>query len=261
LLLDYRGFVDFELIGVKMGYPLVIGCFLIAFSPALAIMYFLTKQSAQLVILTIGSSFFWLLSILLVAIWWFIIPPLRESFWWIIPWSVLIQEGVRLLFYKLYVKGESGFVASAPTSQLTTHPDELRASLALGLGSGIAYSLITYVSILWSGIGPGTYYSDTCPSVNIFIISALFSMVFILFHALWAVVAFEGFKTKKYFRVGIVVGCHLLVSLLTLLNFVHCAASLVLLFLILFGFTCYTYYTVIYRQKPTLRFTQLREDQ
>jgi len=218
-----------------MGLSMFFGCIFIAYSPAFAIFLFGIMGSPRLVILCIGSAFFWLLGILFSSIWWFIIPPLRTAFFWTIPWSVFFQELFRFLFFYLYVRAEKGFVRAHQTARLTTHPDDLRASLALGLGSGVTHSMVTYLSILWDATGPGTYFSPSCPSVSLFLISALLSFCFILFHVLWSIVAFEGFREKNYKKMGGVVACHLVASLLTLLNLPggSCVASVILLFLLL----------------------------
>jgi len=124
-----------------MGYLMFFGCLFIALAPPTAIFSLVISQNPRLIILTIGGSFFWLLSILIASVWWSIIAPLQNVYYWIIPWSVLFQEAIRFafFFYKLYTKAEKGFVAkrTQQTAHLTTHPDELKASLALGLGIGI----------------------------------------------------------------------------------------------------------------------------
>jgi len=144
---------------------------------------------------------------------------------------------MRFLFFRLYTKAEKGFIPSKAqqTAHLTTHPDHLAAALALGLGSGITHSLVTYVSVLWEAMGPGSYFCPACPSTSLFIMSALQSFCFILFHVFWSVIAFDGYKQSSKVKMGGVIACHLIASLLTMLNLKggSCAASVVLLFLIL----------------------------
>jgi len=150
-----------------MGYLLFFGCLFIAFGPAFATFVLVLIKNPQLVIISIGSSFFWLCSLLIASIWWYIIPPLRYSFFWVIPWTIFFQEALRIVFYKLYSKGEIGLVNSTKTSHLTSHPDHLKTALAFGVGSGVTDSLITYISILWESTGPGTYMSPSCPSISL----------------------------------------------------------------------------------------------
>jgi len=213
------------------------GCLFIALSPAVAVFVLVVAKSPRLIILTIGSSFFWLISILLASIWWKIISPFQSVYYWIIPWSVLFQELIRFAFYKLYMKAEKGFVAkrSQQTAHLTTHPDELKASLALGLGMGLTHSFITYVTVLWEAIGPASSFSPACPNVNLFLTSALLSLCFILLNVFWTIISFDGFRRRSWLKMGGVVGSHLIASFLTLLNVKggSCYTAIILEFILL----------------------------
>jgi len=228
-----------------MGYALFLGCLCIAFAPPFAVFTIVLSNNPRLVILTIGSSFFWLTSILFASTWWFMIPPLKESFGWVTFWSVLFQELFRFIFLKLYMKAEKGLASNTSrTAQLTTHPDHFMAALAFGIGSGMTQSLIMYVSILWSGLGPGAYFTPACPSISVYLLGALVSLAFVILHVFWYVIGFDGFrelsnsKNKKWplIKIGIVVGSHLIASFLTLLNQSggSCVASLILLYFLLF---------------------------
>eukprot|EP01116_Phalansterium_solitarium_P001043 TRINITY_DN10846_c0_g1_i1.p1 TRINITY_DN10846_c0_g1~~TRINITY_DN10846_c0_g1_i1.p1 ORF type:complete len:275 (+),score=3.51 TRINITY_DN10846_c0_g1_i1:109-825(+) len=218
-----------------MGWVMFFGCLFIAYGPAAAIFVLVIQESPRLVILTIGGAFFWLVSILLASIWWYIIPQLRTTIPWTIASSVLFQEGIRYLFCFLYGKAEAGFESTAKTTQLTTHPDHLKASLAFGLGSGIAQSLVTFVTLLFEATGPGSFFPlPSCPSTSIFLVLALFSFCFILLHCFWYVVFFEGYKQRNWFKmVGVVIG-HLIASYITMLNVAggNCVAAIIVLFVL-----------------------------
>jgi len=213
------------------------GCLFIALAPPTAIFSLIIAQNPRLIILTIGGSFFWLLSILIASIWWSIIAPLQNVYYWIIPWSVLFQEAIRFIFYKLYTKAEKGFVAkrTQQTSHLTTHPDELKASLALGLGIGITHSLITYVTVMWEASGPAAAFSPACPSVNLFLTSALLSLCFILLNVFWTIISFDGFRRRSWLKMIGVVVSHLIASFLSMLNVKggSCYTSIILLYVVL----------------------------
>jgi len=230
-----------------MGYLAFFGCLFICFGPAVATFILVLTKSPQLVIIAIGSSFFWLLSLLVAAIWWYIIPPLQEIFFWVIPWTIFFQEGARLIFFKLYIKGEKGLVTNARTSQLTSHPDHLKVALAFGLGSGVTHSSITYISLLWEALGPGTAFCPSCPSVSLFLLSAIYSLFFILFHICWSVISFVAFRRRNWKIVGAVAASHLVVSLLTMLNLpgASCFAALFILFAILVGTGFWTFRTIL----------------
>jgi len=220
-----------------MGYLMFFGCLFIALAPPTAIFILVIARSPRLIILTIGSSFFWLISILLASIWWSIISPLQNVYYWIIPWSVLFQELTRFGFYQLYTKAEKGFVAkrTQQTAHLTTHPDELKASLALGLGIGVTHSLITYVTVLWEASGPAAAFSPACPSVNLFLTSALLSLCFILLNTFWTIISFDGFRRRSWWKMGSVVLSHLIASFLSMLNLKggSCYTSIILLYVLL----------------------------
>lgn len=234
-----------------MGYALFFGCMFIAFGPAIAIFYFNISKNPQLIILTIGSSFFWLISILLASVWWYIIPPLQDFLFWTILWSVFFQETGRLLFFKVYSLAQKGVISSnvQQTSHLMSHPDSFATSIAFGIGTGVTYCCVMYLSVLWEATGPGTYFSPSCPSISIFILSAVLSFCFILFHVFWSIFSFDGFRQKSYWKLLAVFLCHLSASSLTMLNIQggSCVASLILIFLLLIVSAIATWFVMINR--------------
>jgi anterior pharynx defective protein 1 len=238
-----------------MGYLIFFACLFITFGPSLAIFILIIAKNPRLLILSVGSSFFWLISILLAGIWWYIIPPLREFFFWTILWSVSFQELFRFLFFKIYTKAEKGFFSQFSNNQLTkqtihltTHPDHLLVSLALGLGSGMIYCLVMYVSILWESTGPGTYLSPGCKSsLSLFTLSALYSLCFSILHIDWSIIAFDSYRKNLKFRMIGVICSHFIASFLTVLNLPggSCEAGIVLIFLLTIFLSFITWYFVI----------------
>ncbi|KYQ92067.1 gamma-secretase subunit Aph-1 [Tieghemostelium lacteum] len=107
-----------------MTQVLFFGCLFVAFSPAIAFFFFVIARNSQLILLSIGGSFFWLLSILLASIWWYIIPPMRSSYWFIIPFSIAFQELFRYIFYRLYSWGFNNRPSLSQIQQL--HQEQLR---------------------------------------------------------------------------------------------------------------------------------------
>jgi hypothetical protein len=81
---------------------LFLGCNLVVYAPLLALFALVVAKRAQLVVISIGASFFWLLSIFATSILWFSVVPLRWRFAFILPFSVLFQEGSRWLFYHIF---------------------------------------------------------------------------------------------------------------------------------------------------------------
>jgi len=85
-----------------------------------------------------------------------------------------------------------------------------------GLGFGIVSSLIMYIRVLTESIGPGYLQCPSCPSVSLFFISALTTLLFTFLHVVWMMLAFEGFHRKSYIRPLWVlvshIGCSYIVS-------------------------------------------------
>jgi len=249
-----------------MGGVLFFGCIFVTFGPALALFLLTIAQNNQLIILTIGGSFFWLISILFSSLWWFItykiIPSLRTTYPTMIIFSVIIQELFRYFFYRLYVWGfpptlqnrstvspSSSILPDPnvdPTSQatetldarvqnnarlrsLSQMPNFLSVATALGLGSGVTYALVMFVSILWEASGPGALFSEACPTTSLFMVGSIMSSLFILEHILLSIIAFEGFRKRSRFLISSVWIVHLISSLLTLANLPggSCAGSLI----------------------------------
>ena len=251
--------------------------------------------------LSIGSSFFWLCSILLSSTTWLIFLQLRSEYLFILFYSVLIQETMRILFYSLFIRAQSrGFTlgvssmlfksnfkssnhlesstssnfdtsSSTSTTLSTSNLEKQRkekrervidyfsSSLAIGLGFGVTHAMIMYGSILAHASGKGNMYSAACEGMSIFVLSAIMSCGFVLLHILLSLCAFDALSSKKWtdliFKFAIVVSCHLIASLLTLLNEKggNCIASLVLVYAVIFGLGVYTmrivYTSVVWFEK------------
>eukprot|EP01119_Soliformovum_irregulare_P007631 TRINITY_DN2007_c0_g1_i2.p1 TRINITY_DN2007_c0_g1~~TRINITY_DN2007_c0_g1_i2.p1 ORF type:complete len:210 (-),score=28.69 TRINITY_DN2007_c0_g1_i2:65-694(-) len=190
--------------------------------------------------LTCFSSFFWLISILLSSVFWIAIPPLKDVPFWIIPWAVLFQEIFRIIFFKLYQKSQG---SAKQTASLMSHPDEIQASLAFGWGSGVTQACISYVTILMNATGPAAAFVPSCPSVNLFAFGAFMALCWIFLHIFWSVLAYDAFKNRTWWLLGVVALSHLISAFLTTLN-VHggnCWAGLILnyLMMIILGIVSY----------------------
>jgi len=238
-----------------MTYVVFFGSLFVAFGPALALFLLVITRNNQLIILTIGGAFFWLVSVLFASIWWFIIPPLRHSYWWIIPWSVVIQEGGRYLFYRLYIWAfyrqeatrREQVQNNARLQSLSARPNNVAASLAVGVGAGVTYALVMYTSILWESTGPGSLFSPACPSTSLFMVSAMLALCFVLLHIFQSMIAFEAYRLRSYRDVAVVWSSHLLASLLSLANLKggSCAGSVVPIFIVSVLTGVYSIFTIL----------------
>lgn len=86
-----------------------------------------------------------------------------------------------------------------------------------GLGFGFMSGIFAIVNVLADAVGPGTM-GLRQGTEYFFIISAATTLCFILLHAFWGVVFFSALDRKNWGQVIWVVGSHLFVSCMTLLN-------------------------------------------
>ncbi|KXS11656.1 Aph-1 [Gonapodya prolifera JEL478] len=183
------------------------GCLLTAYGPALVIFFGYVARDPTLTILSISSAFFWLLSLLLSALIWRIVAPLQSSLPFSVVVGVISQELFRWLYYMLLSRANSLFdlVSKHPTSPLN-FPTR---SLVAGFGFGAANSLVTYVSSLAQSAGPGVVVARACGGISMFFLSAILTSLFTLLNIAWNVVAFEGYRTRSWWRVAFVAVTHL----------------------------------------------------
>ncbi|KAM9986578.1 hypothetical protein ACTFIY_010994 [Dictyostelium cf. discoideum] len=107
---------------------------------------------------------------------------------------------------------------NARLETLSARPNHTLSSAAIGVGSGVAYGFIMFGSILWESTGPGTLFSPACPSVNLFMLSSIITLFMTLLHVVYNVLAFQGYRSKKYHLVAFVIITHFVTTYLTLLN-------------------------------------------
>ncbi|GAM23385.1 hypothetical protein SAMD00019534_065600 [Acytostelium subglobosum LB1] len=255
------------------------GCLFFAYSPTIVFFLMVIARNSQLVIMSIGGSFFWLLSMLLASIWWYIIPPMRTQFWFVIPFTIAFQEAFRYLFFRLYSWGfndrpslaqiqskinqmksmkadqlqqqqqqpGTDSVINTRLETLSARPNHTLSSAAIGTGSGITYAFVMYGTIMWESQGPGDLFSPACPDVSLFMLSAIYALCFSLLHILWNVTAFQGYRTKNRIDVGIVLVSHIAISYFTMLNLQggSCAGAIVPAILITLFMFVYTFRTML----------------
>eukprot|EP00276_Gloeochaete_wittrockiana_P005985 CAMPEP_0184645270 /NCGR_PEP_ID=MMETSP0308-20130426/1765_1 /TAXON_ID=38269 /ORGANISM="Gloeochaete witrockiana, Strain SAG 46.84" /LENGTH=135 /DNA_ID=CAMNT_0027074151 /DNA_START=288 /DNA_END=692 /DNA_ORIENTATION=+ len=132
------------------------------------------------------------------AIFWYIIPPIQSMWGFVLPYSVVFQELIRWGFIAFYFAAEKGFASRANVRISLRLADGVLSSIASGLGFGLAYALVMYVSILMQAVGPGDLYIEACPHVSFFFTSAMYSFAFLLLHVFTMVIAFDGYKRKGW---------------------------------------------------------------
>lgn len=101
----------------------------------------------------------------------------------------------------------------------TTHVGDSRHVFAYvcGLGFGFMSGAFALVNVLADAVGPGTM-GLRQGTEYFFVISAAITLCFILLHTFWGVIFFSAMDKKKLGHLVWVVGSHLFVSCMTLLN-------------------------------------------
>lgn len=164
--------------------------------------------------------------------------PLKSTTWW--PFAILIltsvsfQEGLRILFWKVYKRLEDILDAFAdrlakPRLFLT---DKMLIALAGGLGHGVAHAVFFCLSLLTPAFGPATFFVDKCSQLPFFLVSAIIALAFVTIHTCSMVIAFNGYaegnKVDQYF----VPAVHIVAGMVTLVNFASggCVVGIPLLY-------------------------------
>ncbi|KAF9905999.1 gamma secretase complex protein [Lobosporangium transversale] len=192
------------------------GCALTAYGPGLAIFFGCVAPNAQLVILMVSSMFFWLLSLLLASAIWFLATNSRQTYTSTIIYTILLQEMFRWFLYLLINRAEKGLnmVAKHPKSRF----NRSGYAFSAGLGFGLMFGIISYITQLVQSLGPGVLMCISCPSVSLYFISAITTCIITLHHCLWMMISFTGFTQRSYARILWVLVSHYGASYLTLLN-------------------------------------------
>lgn len=101
----------------------------------------------------------------------------------------------------------------------TTHVADSRHIFAYvcGLGFGFMSGAFALVNVLADAVGPGTM-GLRQGTEYFFMISAATTLCFILLHTFWGVIFFSALDRKCWTQIIWVVGSHLFVSCMTLLN-------------------------------------------
>ncbi|KAJ3058057.1 GTPase-activating protein S13, partial [Podochytrium sp. JEL0797] len=163
-------------------------------------------------------AFFYLLSILLSSAFWFaasnslkanvvfslcVAIALQEAgrvgFWWLIKLSVGFRVWGWCVIPELGLTKLSGLPASL---------NRLKFSYSAGLGYGIMSGLVLYVTQLANSSDPGVIYCRSCPTQDMFFISALTTCIFIFLHTTWGILTFDSLWNRQRWQIPYVVASH-----------------------------------------------------
>lgn len=232
------------------------GCTLIAFGPAFAMFCLTVAHDPIKVILLISSSFFWLISFLVVAICWAIINTFCDYLIIGALLAVLSQESFRYLFHfatkkaQLYldkiinnnntnssnvdnisnnnhnrsIKASSSRAANEiqyNNSNISTNIHErMSISYVSGLGFGLMNGAFSLMNVLTDYVGPGTV-GIKGDSTYFLLVSALTCLAFILLNVSWSILMSESIEKSDNRLMSIVIVSHLVATTVTFLNRSH----------------------------------------
>lgn len=208
------------------------------------------------VILLISSSFFWLISFLVVAVCWAIINTFCDYLIIGAYIAVLSQESFRYLFHistkkaQLYLDkilaNESTVSNQQPQQQQPQQPSTSRASTneirlinnngtsvgsndykgripisyVSGLGFGLMNGAFALMNVLTDYIGPGTV-GIKGDSTYFLLVSALTVLAFILLNVSWSILMSECIEKSDRKLLMVILASHFLATSITFLNRIH----------------------------------------
>lgn len=194
-----------------------VGCSLTAYSPLFSICLFTVFNDPIRIIILVTSAFFWLVSLLLASIFWNYII-FRHFFPVSVIVAVIFQELFRYAIYYLLKKAEQVLKKmNVPNTNRDVINNKHIVPFVSGLGFGAMSGVVSLVNILAELAGPGTM-GLVRGSEFFCLISSVYTMIFTLLHAFWSVIFFSAVDVRNYFYIFWVIGSHLLVSCMTLLN-------------------------------------------
>ncbi|KAF9428239.1 gamma secretase complex protein [Podila epigama] len=127
-----------------------------------------------------------------------------------------IAPNAQLVILLVSSRAESGLnmVAKHPKSKY----NRSGYAFAAGLGFGLMFGAISYITTLVQSLGPGVLMCNSCPALSLYFVSAITTSVLILHHCAWMMISFSGFTYRSIPRILWVIISHFGASYLTLLN-------------------------------------------
>lgn len=170
-----------------MGVVGTLGYLLIGCGPAAVI--FATRIASRpfLVVLTFTSCASWILCATVLAVPMAFFLPLGAEEAYIMPFVVYVacHEACRRLMWTSQTRWMAGALDAIARHfgyRRVSGADALNMHLAWGLGQGIARAIFFFAANSIVAAGPGTLYTESCPSVPYFLSSALLSLAFVSIH-------------------------------------------------------------------------------
>eukprot|EP00731_Ephydatia_muelleri_P025013 Em0017g96a len=168
------------------------------------------------IIVSIAGSFFWLLSLFCSSVIWAVVTPLWATPAFTLPFSVLLQEFFRFLFFKLLQRADH---LLAILSDDKTVRRKVKVSYVGGMGFALIVGLVYYGNVLSEAGGPGVvgliYPGD---STLFFLTSAFATNAMMALHVCWGVMLFHALDTKNWIELFVTIFLHMAIASLSLIN-------------------------------------------
>uniref|UniRef100_A0A7R9YWL1 Uncharacterized protein n=1 Tax=Chlamydomonas euryale TaxID=1486919 RepID=A0A7R9YWL1_9CHLO len=182
------------------------GHLFLGLGPEVAFFCTVIAPKSFLVLLSFFSCFVWLVVLLFTsAIFkgFEPIPATISSYAGVLVASVAIQEGCRYGIWVLHMKGTVMVERmAADAGHRFALVDRMYMALAWGFGHGACHSIFFFLSFLSLIVGDGTYYTEECGQMSVFLIGALYSVAFGMILTSSMVVTFEGYRCVGAWPMG-----------------------------------------------------------
>lgn len=223
-----------------MGLLAFAGNLLLGGGPLLTVYWMAVRPRALLVLVSFASAFAWLCAVMLCAAAFRPFPArLYGSGAFVAAVALagsLAVEALRLLLYRLARRGVQtlarlsgqGAEARAPRLRPPGPMDAFAIAAAIGCGLGMAHVAFFQWSTLELSLGEAVYYLPACRHISMSFSSAVLAFCFSVMHAVGTPVAFYNLGRKRYRTAMLVPAAHVSAALLSSLNSIEGACTVVL---------------------------------
>jgi len=94
--------------------------------------------------------------------------------------------------------------------------------IAAGLGFGLTYALVMYGGVLGAALTPGDYFTEACPAISGFIVSAILALLFQVLNIALMVLMLDAVRNANQnmmlLKIAGIVGLHLAATFSALFN-------------------------------------------
>jgi hypothetical protein len=198
-----------------MGYLLLAGCMLVAFSVPLVLSLSLVFRRPQLLVTSVVASFAWLIAFSISSILWSAFTGVHnnEYSWISVVLTVVLQEVMRLMFVRAYFYTGQSFAAVGLHALMYPLID-VWGALASGLGFAVAQTTVLYAPVfMWAG-EHGAMFVPTCSSMSVFTQSAATASCSGLIQLAAFIVAMDAMRRRKLVLLSLPYAVNLLLAVL-----------------------------------------------